>query len=106
MRQYEENRAKRQAEYYRNWYKKNGRKRSKDYIEYTRLWRRKNPEAVKAQQLATLAVSIGFLKKPQKCESCKKKRKLLKHHEDYLRPLEVTWLCYSCHAKLNYNKWA
>lgn len=99
--EYRINHAEKQAEYYRNWYKINGRKRAKDYQGYIRLWRKRNPKAYKAQRLTHYAIKLGFLKKPSCCESCKEKRKLLAHHEDYSKPLEVTWLCYSCHSKLN-----
>lgn len=99
--EYREKHAEKQAEYYRNWYKLKGRKRAKDYFLYMRQWRKDNPEACKAQRLAKMAVRLGFLKIPLFCETCKKKRKILAHHKDYSKPLEVIWLCYSCHAKLN-----
>ena len=27
--------------------------------------------------------------------------KVQAHHEDYTKPLEVTWLCSACHAKVH-----
>ena len=104
VKKYKENHAEKQAEYYRNWYKTNGRKRAKDYKEYASLWREKNSKAYRAQLLAKQAVKWGFLKKSKRCEACKKERKIISHHKDYSKPLEVTWLCYSCHAKLNFKK--
>lgn len=47
------------------------------------------------------AIEKGLLKKPDRCEVCEKKvsgHKLQAHHEDYTKPLEVIFLCYSCHA--------
>jgi len=104
IKKYAKKHYKIRTEYYRNWYKVNGRKRAKDYVEYTSLWRRKNIMAVRASLLARHAVKWGFLKKPKCCEACKEGRKTIGHHKDYMKPLEVKWLCYSCHAKLNFKK--
>lgn len=56
----------------------------------------------KAQYLVQQAVKKGILKKPSLCEGCglESKRTLNGHHDDYLKTLEVRWLCGSCH-----NKW-
>jgi excinuclease UvrABC ATPase subunit len=35
---------------------------------------------------------------PGRCETCGGADKLEAHHEDYRRPLEVTWLCTRCHG--------
>ena len=43
-------------------------------------------------------VKIGVIKKPKKCEVCKKVKPTQGHHKDYNKPLEVIWLCTSCHA--------
>jgi len=45
------------------------------------------------------AVAKGKLTVPERCEKCNKKRFLEAHHEDYTKPLEVQWLCQSCHRK-------
>ncbi len=61
-----------------------------------------------AQKKAAEAEKNGDLSRPAKCEKCNKaNRKLYRHHEDYSRPLNVTWLCRSCHESrhtaLRYN---
>ena len=61
----------------------------------------KNKEKWLARSKARYAVKIGKLIKPDRCEVCEKKaagHALQGHHEDYSKPLEVTWLCISCHA--------
>lgn len=50
-----------------------------------------------AHALVTRAIKEGRLVRPQRCEKCGKRRKTVAHHEDYSKPLEVKWLCYSCH---------
>lgn len=49
------------------------------------------------------AVKNGILIKPERCSQCGKKvieaRQLHAHHADYRKPLNVEWLCRTCHAK-------
>jgi hypothetical protein len=51
------------------------------------------------------AVRLGVLNSPadSKCERCGKPRPD-KHHEDYSKPLEVTYLCRSCHKICHHEK--
>lgn len=61
--------------------------------------RRKNLKKDNAKTKANQAVKAGVLKQPKKCEDCKKPTKdLIKHHEDYTKPLEINWVCRKCHA--------
>ena len=50
-----------------------------------------------AQQAVTRAIAKGVLIR-QPCERCGKE-KTDAHHPDYSKPLEVVWLCRSCHKK-------
>ena len=98
-----------------------------------REWRRRNPEKVKlilernkqnnlaykhkkfamrtvidrlianAQDKLQQAVKDGILIRPDKCEKCQLLCKPYGHHDDYLKPLEVRWLCISCH-KIFHNE--
>lgn len=92
---------KKQAEYYRKWYKIKGRKRTKRDRELINLWRKLNPEKCRARSLVYVALKSGKLKKPKHCSNCGLERKLLAHHDDYEFPLKIRWLCYSCHQKLH-----
>ena len=84
--------------YYRNWYKKNGRRRSVNYLEISKNWRVHHPLEVKAHRLLENALKEGDIIKADQCSECKRKNiRLSGHHEDYLKPLEVVWLCSSCH---------
>ncbi len=47
------------------------------------------------------AVKRGDIIKPRFCKNCNKKRKITAHHDDYSKPLEVQWLCYTCHGKVH-----
>lgn len=43
------------------------------------------------------AIASGSLKK-NSCNKCGEE-KAQAHHHDYYKPLDVVWLCYSCHRK-------
>ncbi len=39
---------------------------------------------------------------PQPCEICDSTRVIEAHHQDYTKPLNVNWLCASCHRTLHH----
>lgn len=90
-------RKKYQHEYYAKWYAKNGRKRPDNYQEIIHEWRQEHPDRVSASLKLRNAVSKGEIVKPKLCQDCKLEKRLCGHHEDYLKPLKVVWLCNSCH---------
>jgi len=53
---------------------------------------------IRARKILQAAVRVGYMIRPDKCENCLKKCKPDGHHDDYNKPLEVTWLCKICHA--------
>jgi ribosomal protein S27AE len=65
----------------------------------TKEYCKKYPERIKARVIARYYIKRGKIKK-QPCEICGNK-KTQAHHEDYNKPLEVRWLCPSCHKKLH-----
>jgi hypothetical protein len=55
-----------------------------------------------ARQVLNKAVAAGEVVKPDTCQLCgSKPGRLNAHHEQYARPLDVLWLCMSCHARLH-----
>ena len=68
-----------------------------------------SPRKFKTQQLRNdvqrklqNAVAAGRVKKPTRCQRCKRKvakAQLQGHHHDYRKPFDVDWLCQACHVK-------
>ncbi len=81
----------------------------KRYRQKTHLYRERDklrkPKPIldkakfKAQSAVRTAVYKGRLSKPDACEICGKVCIAHGHHEDYSKPLSVTWLCPACHAE-------
>ncbi len=56
------------------------------------------------QNAVAKAIRHGELVRPQTCSECKSKSgrgagTMQGHHDDYAKPLDVRWLCSSCHIK-------
>jgi hypothetical protein len=69
------------------------------YWERSAQWRKKNQIQRKAHILVGNAIRDGSLDRPAKCSRCGVRCVPHGHHEDYTKPLEVTWLCLPCHGK-------
>lgn len=76
------------------------------YVRANRNYRKRNPDIYKAHSLVNSAVREGVLVKPNNCQSCSTVSSLQGHHCDYNKPLDVTWLCESCHIDWHRNNTA
>lgn len=45
------------------------------------------------------AICFGRLKRAMHCSACGKEGRIHAHHDDYEKPLDVRWLCGSCHKR-------
>ena len=72
-------------------------KRLRDFSRLSRLDQTKN----KAWQITSNAIRDGKLIRPNECSQCDAACKPEAHHPDYSRPLDVIWLCRSCHCRLH-----
>jgi hypothetical protein len=43
------------------------------------------------------ALRAGNIIKPDHCSACNKIKIIIAHHDDYRFPLQIRWLCRSCH---------
>lgn len=70
-------------------------KRKFDKLAQQRKRRRDHPEKARAYAMVHRAIKSGKLVRLP-CRVCGN-RKSEGHHSDYSKPLEVDWLCFSCH---------
>ncbi len=92
---------KRRQEYYRQWYRENGRSMSEAGLISIKKWAKNNPEKTSAHQRVRYAVKTGKIIKPTTCSLCCEDRRVMAHHRDYSKPLAVDWLCHSCHKRVH-----
>lgn len=109
-----ENRAK-NIEYYREYdnARANRPDRVKARIEYAKTpqgieasnkakkkWTEMNAKKRAVANVVNNAIRDGKIKKPSSCQACKKSEcRIEGYHEDYDKPLNIEWLCSSCHRK-------
>lgn len=95
----------------KNWESKNlSKHRASMRLRANRRVRgKKSPEQNRAHMAVHHAIRRGELSRPDSCERCGSTppksidgRALIHaHHRDYSKPLDVEWLCVSCHKSLH-----
>ncbi|HWZ86535.1 MAG TPA: hypothetical protein VN032_10060 [Thermoanaerobaculia bacterium] len=63
----------------------------------SRPGKRKCSQKILARARVYSAVASGRLTRPEACSACGRVGAVQGHHDDYSKPLEVTWLCVACH---------
>jgi hypothetical protein len=58
----------------------------------------------RAYRIVKKALISGALVRPEQCQTCGKACRPDAHHHDYEQPLEIEWLCKSCHNLINAAK--
>jgi len=90
-------RADKRKEYDKKYHVKNKEKRK----DMCKNYYYQDKERVLAHSAVTSAIRSGKIKRPDACERCKEPKKTEAHHFDYSKPLEIEWLCRSCHTQLH-----
>tara|TARA_R100001377_G_C3168383_1_gene102130 strand:- start:132 stop:569 length:438 start_codon:yes stop_codon:yes gene_type:complete len=84
-------------EYYRKYDRLRGNRQPSEYLK---AYRDQNPAKYKAHSAVSNALRAGKIKKAGACEICSDSvSRIHGHHDDYLHPLEVRWLCAGCHRQ-------
>lgn len=68
---------------------------------------KKKPNHKNAYMAVDAAVKCGVLIKPTVCSGCgcsDEECRIEAHHYDYAKPLDVIWLCASCHDKIDFER--
>jgi hypothetical protein len=50
-----------------------------------------------ARYAAALAEQLGLIVRAKCCAWCRRRRRLERHHWDYMEPLNILYLCSDCH---------
>lgn len=73
---------------------------NKDHkLDLAVIKREESPEQYQAYYLVRQAIRRGDLVRPTTCDNCGISCRPDAHHKDYLKPLEVTFLCRKCHVQ-------
>lgn len=83
----------------RKYYQKN----KDNLLAITKLKNTTNQSAYHARIASYHAIERGILKR-QPCETCGTIIDIQGHHDDYLKPLEIRWLCRKHHQELHLKK--
>lgn len=67
-------------------------------------WRRKPENRLKdnTRKITLTAINKGELVRPKECSICGKECFVEAHHPDYNKPLDVVWVCKSCHENIHH----
>ncbi len=90
-----------QSIYYRKWYSEGGRQRATNYGDVICIWRRNHKDACRAVDVVRFAILRGDVARPLECSICGRVGRISGHHDDYGKPLEILWVCSSCHKKIH-----
>ena len=82
-------------EYYRNYDKARGNRQG---YEYTKEYRERFPNKYKCHSLVNSAIKSKKLF-AEPCEVCGSEDNVHAHHDDYLKPLNIRWLCCAHHSQ-------
>ena len=85
IREYRRKNKDKISKYYKEWYRKNGRK--------------KDPIKDAARSIFNNAIKYKRIKRGKTCQECGGKNHIEGHHTDYYQPLNVVWLCKLCHEE-------
>jgi hypothetical protein len=68
-----------------------------EWIAYSKERYQRHRDKARAWSAVRIALLKGELIKPSQCSECSEDLPLEAHHKDYSKPLEILWLCDTCH---------
>lgn len=88
-----------QAEYYRQWYRKNGRNMAEGHALKVAEYKKQHRLEYNVGHRFYNYVASGVIERPKYCSVCGGDGRINAHHPDYNKPFEVIWCCSSCHKR-------
>ena len=76
-------------------------KRKTSRLFYTRKYQEEYPQRIAANRKLRRAIKEGKIIRPEQCSICGKYGKIYAHHYDYNKPLDVVFVCQSCHKRIH-----
>jgi len=71
-------------------------------LAYYAHWYQTHPSETATKRILAKAVKSGAIIKPLNCQICGRNHtRIYGHHSDYSNPLDVIWLCGSCHGLIH-----
>ena len=84
--------------YFKQYYYQNTQKK----LEIDKRWRLRNPDRMNCYNELRKHLKKNLISRPKKCTMCgQESNKIQSHHYDYSKPLEVIWICFSCHLHIH-----
>jgi hypothetical protein len=99
VKKYQELNKEKFKSYAKKWKEKDPERTKEILRRNVKISRERFPEKNKARKILFSALRVKFMTRPTNCSKCLCECKPDGHHIDYTKPLEVIWLCKSCHAK-------
>ena len=72
---------------------------SRQDASYGPEYRKRYPNKYKAKTMVSNAIRDKKLFRESNCSICNSESNIEGHHDDYLKPLNVRWLCSCCHKQ-------
>ena len=82
---------------------KEWRQHNREYYNKSQNLRKKVAEAMNPGTNAARMRALRAYPDKQPCEVCGDSNGQ-RHHRDYSEPLEIVWLCQTCHTRLHYHE--
>lgn len=76
-------------------------KRKQNRRIYVAKYKKEHPERIAINLRVSRAIKSGKIIKPECCSICGKRGQTVAHHHDYSKPLDVIFVCQSCHKRIH-----
>lgn len=96
-REYRQKNKEKIREKQKDWVKRNEERLKEYHRKYHEDYKERCKTELKARTKLSNAIRDGKISRPNKCDRCGKKCTPDGHHWNYAYPLNVVWLCRSCH---------